>query len=179
MIGGGGIARRYVQPLFEVAQEKNELDKVSGDLKALDDSLVNHGELRSFLFDPSIERQAKKAAIKEIFEGISPFTYNFMRVVIDKNRTEIFLIAYRLFKEMVDATQGVLTGSIQSAVSLDDNTLSEIRKSLKERFKGDLDISTEVVPELIAGLKIQIGNNVIDASVRNHFEQLKEVLARA
>ena len=71
---GGGLARRYVQSLFEVAQEKDVLDTISGDLKLLDDTLSNSPELTSFLNDPSSPKRAKKVAIEGLFTEISEYS---------------------------------------------------------------------------------------------------------
>jgi F-type H+-transporting ATPase subunit delta len=174
---GGGLARRYVQSLFEVAQEKDVLDTISGDLKLLDDTLMNSPELTSFLNDPSTPKRAKKVAIEGLFTEISEFSLNFVRVVIDKNRTEILSEAYRIFQDMIDTAKGILNGTIQSVIKLDDKLMDEIRKSLEKRFNKKLILDNRITPELIGGLKIQVGNMVIDASVKSRLENLKEILA--
>ncbi len=174
---GGGLARRYVQSLFEVAQEKDVLDTISGDLKLLDDTLSNSPELTSFLNDPSSPKRAKKVAIEGLFTEISEYSLNFIRVVIDKNRTEILSEAYQIFQDMIDTAKGILNGTIQSAIELDDETMCEIKESLEKRFSKKLILENRVTPELIGGLRIQVGNMVIDASVKSRLENLKEILA--
>nr|MBC8344195.1 ATP synthase F1 subunit delta [Bacteroidota bacterium] len=120
---GSGLARRYVQALFNIAQEKDILEKVQEDLKALSELLNNLPEVFSFLFDPSIGRTAKKGALKEIFKDASEFTLNFYFLIIDKNRIEILVDVYRIFDELCNSLKGIITGTIHSAVAL-DNKLS-------------------------------------------------------
>jgi len=174
---GGGLARRYVQSLFEVAQEKDVLDTISGDLKLLDETLSNSPELTSFLNDPSTQKRAKKVAIEGLFTEISEFSLNFIRVVIDKNRTEILGEIYLIFQDMIDTEKGILNGTIQSVIQIDDKLMSEIRESLEKRFNKTLILENRITPELIGGLRIQVGNMVIDASVKSRLENLQEILA--
>lgn len=174
---GAGLARRYVQALFEVAQEKDVLDKISGDIELLDGTLSNSPELVSFLNNPSILKRAKKAAIEGLFTDVSEYTLNFIRVIIDKNRTEILSVANRIFQDLIDTAKGILNGTVQSAVPLDKEMLAEIKKSLEKRFSSTLVLKNRVTPELIGGLRIQVGNMVIDASVKSRLENLKEILA--
>ena len=78
---------------------------------------------------------------------------------------------------MIDTAKGILNGTIQSAIELDDETMCEIKESLEKRFSKKLILEHRVTPELIGGLRIQVGNMVIDASVKSRLENLKEILA--
>ena len=127
---GGGLARRYVQPLFEVAKEKDQLDAIFGDLEALDTTLKQSPELKVLLADPSRDRQAKKNVVEQIFSEASQYTLNFMRVVIDKNRNEIFDSAYKLFKEMLNHHRGVIPGEIETPEPLDEVDYLKVKEML-------------------------------------------------
>jgi len=176
---GGSLTRRYVQPLFEVALEKDILDKITKDLKLLDDTLCSSPELKSFLNNPSIERRAKRDAIEIIFKDVSLYSMNFMRLIIDKNRIEVLLVAYSMFQEMIDIERGVIKGTVLSAVPVDDDLFKEIKRSLETRFDSKLELRRDVDPGILGGLRIQVGNTVMDASVKGRLERLKETLAGA
>ncbi len=173
----GGLARRYVNPLFDVAIEKGDLKQISADLEALDTALCDSQDFKIFIKDPSIRRKVKKAAVEELFAGASPYTLNYLRLIIDKNRTEVLFETRKLFTRMVEAYEGIQQGVVQSAVALSKDQFANIRKSLEKRFQTKIDLHSEVVPELIGGLRIQIGNTVIDATVQNRLKHLKKALA--
>ncbi len=176
---GGGIARRYIQPLFEVSQEHDVVDKISDDLKTLDSTLQDSRELKSFLNDPSIERQAKRDVIEKVFSDFSDYTKNFMRVVIDKNRTQIFDLAYRLFRDLYDSARGVVNGVVYSVKPIEDEIFDQIKRELESRMDSKLSLVQERDERLLGGLRIQIGNTVIDSSVKGRLTKLKEQLAGA
>lgn len=171
------LARRYVLPLFEVARDKKILDKVSSDLKLLSDTLLASPELRTFVDSPTIERSVKRKVFDEIFKDAANYTRNFLRVVIDKKRSEIFLLASRIFDDLVSKHRGETHGVVQSAQPLDDTAFAEIEKDVAKRFDGRVILERTVDPALLGGIRVQVGNQVIDASVRGRLEKLKSVLA--
>jgi len=176
---GSGLARRYVQPLFEVAREKDRLEQVQSELALLDRCLSESPELRGFLSNPSIERRAKWGVAQQIFTGATPYTLNFMRVVIDKNRTRVLDVACRLFDEMLNLHRGVTPGVVETAVPLDETAFAEVRSNLERRFGGELELEQRVEPTLLGGLRVRVGNTVIDGSVRGSLNRLKQAIAGA
>lgn len=172
----GGLARRYVQPLFEVASEKDELERIFGDLKSLDKALTDSPELKDYLLDPSVEKHDKKSVLEKIFEGASIYTLNFIRVLIDKNRPEVLWVTYRLFRDMLNEHRGISTGVVETAVTLEDADFTEIKSVLENRFASRLDLERQVNPDLLAGLRVRIGNVVLDGSVRGRLQRLKTAL---
>ncbi len=173
----GGLAIRYVKPLFEVAQDKGELDGITADLARIDETLEQSPELRNFLHDPSVLRSSKQEAVELIFEGASTYVMNYMRLIIDKNRTEVINSTYRIFRKLIDKSRGITTGLVESAVKLDEKTYNAIRSKLEKRFKVKLDLDQQVVPDLLGGLRIRIGNTVIDGTVQGQLSRLRNTLA--
>ncbi|HHE46397.1 MAG TPA: ATP synthase F1 subunit delta [Bacteroidetes bacterium] len=173
------LTRRYVKPLFEVACEKNELERIAGDISALDQALKGSPELRRFLADPSIQRRAKRTLIEKVFAEASPYTLNFMRVIINKNRPEILNLTHQYFTELMNIHRGVSPGILETAVPLDDEAFNQVRTTLEKRFGTRLDLERRINPGLLGGLRVRIGNNVIDGSVKGRLAKLRTNLAGA
>ncbi len=171
-----GLARRYVQPLFEVAREKGILDKVVSELKELNAALGDGSDLKVILSDPSISSQSRIAVIEEIFSGFSESSLNFIRLVIEKNRSFILEIAYSIFKKIKDEAEGLLSGMVESAVPLDDQTSNKLRLQLEGSFGHKVDIEYRTNPEILGGLRIRVGNTVLDGSITGKLDSLKNVL---
>lgn len=176
---GGGLARRYVLALFEVAKEKDVIDKVSADLQLLDETLKANSDLHIFLNNPSVLRRAKRSAMEELFKDASPYTMNLYRIVVDKNRTGIFDTSYKLFHDLVDNEKGIVRGVIHAAVKIEDDLFKQITETLEKNFNHKLELKTEIDLTLIGGLRVQIGNTVIDSSVKGRLNNLKQALAGA
>ncbi len=171
------LARRYVLPLFDVARDKNLLDKVALDLKQLSETLRASAELRTFIESPTIARAIKRAALGDIFKDASVYTLNFLRVIIDKNRSEIFPISSRIFADLVSRHRGETHGVVQSAQPLDEASFASIEKAVSSRFGARVMLERAVEPALLGGIRVQVGNQVIDASIRGRLEKLKGILA--
>lgn len=173
----GGVAKRYVKPLFDVAREKNQLDKVAQDLTELESVLKSSKELRTVLSDPSTTRDLKRSIMEKIFTNISPYSRNFIRVVIGKNRTSILFEANRLYIHMLNDHRGVTTGTITTAAALDDKTFVKLHASLEQKLQRKITLNRGIDPKLIGGALIQVGNTVIDGSVRGQLAKLRKVVA--
>lgn len=173
------LARRYVEPLFEVALEKDQLDLIAGDLAGLDEALKASVDLRRFLTNPSIDRRAKKTVTHKIFDGVSEYTMNFMKLVIEKNRPEIFLVSSQLYQSLLNEHRGVTPGVVESATPLDDATFEKVRRELETRFKTKLHLERRVEKDLVGGMRVRVGNTVIDGSVKSQLARLKVSLMGA
>jgi len=171
------LARRYVLPLFEVARDKNLLDTIAADLKLLGETLQSSAELRTFVDSPTIARSLKREVLSTLFKDASPFTLNFMRVAIDKKRSEIFILASKFFDELVSQHRGETHGIVQSAQPLDDASFAAIEKAVSSKFGTRVMLTKTVDPGLLGGVRIKVGNQVIDASIKGRLEKLKGVLA--
>ncbi|MDP8239857.1 MAG: ATP synthase F1 subunit delta [Candidatus Hatepunaea meridiana] len=175
-MSGGSLARRYVQPLFEVAQENNQIDRINNDLELLDRTLSESEELRGFLVDPSIIRQLKKGLIEKLFTEFSHYSMNFVKVVIDKNRPEVLKSAYSLFMELLNIHRGITPGIVESAVPLEDADFEKVKTTLELRLGSKLVLERRVDPSLLGGVRAQVGNTVIDGSLRGRLNKLKATL---
>jgi len=175
---GGGLARRYVQPLFELALARGILDQVAREVAQFDSALRQHPEFRTFLSNPSVNRKAKRDAMSRVFVGASPCTINFLKVVLDKNRPEVLVAANSIFQDLLNEHRGVTTGLIETAIPLDEAALNQIKGQLEKRFQRTLDLKHRHDPTLIGGLRLRLGNRVIDASVKGRLARLRDLMIR-
>ena len=175
-MSGGGITRRYIEPLFEIAVEKGIEDRISEDLKLFDDTIVENPELKKFLFNPSMDRKAKRTVIEKLFADSSKYTLSFLRVVIDKNRPNILLEAYSLYSALLNKHRGITTGKIETAVPLEENTLKQVKENLEKRFKCTLELECTTDPSLMGGILVRVGNTVLDGTIRGRLQRLKSTM---
>jgi len=163
-------------PLFELSRDAGTLDRTAGDLKTLDDALSASHELAVFLASPTVERAVKRAALEVIFKEVSPLTMQFLRLVVMKNRSEIFHVSNRIFTELLNAHRGIVPGTVETATPLDDASFTQLQKVVSEKFGVKVDLKRSVDPDLLGGVKVRVGNKVVDASVRGRLEKLRATL---
>ncbi len=174
----GILAKRYILPLFEVAVKKNALDAVEADLKLITDTLKSSPELKKIIFNPAETRTTKWKIIESLFSDISPITKNFLHLLVYKNRAEILLTASKLFTTFINEHKGLKVGIVESVIPLSDTDLNTLKDILNIHFKGNIKLENKLNPSLLGGVRVQIGNTVIDNSLRNKLVRLKSELLR-
>lgn len=101
---------------------------------------------------------------------------NFLHTVIDNNRLGFLPEIARQFRALVNAHSGSSDAVIYSAFPVDEAALAETAKILEQRFGRGLNVSVVLQPELIGGIRVVVGDEVLDTSVKARLEQMKIAL---
>ena len=99
-----------------------------------------------------------------------------LRTVLDNGRLAALPEMAAQFQVLVNASSGVSDALIQSAFAIEGAALDDVVDTLQRRFKRKLNARVEVVPELIGGIRVAVGDEVLDTSVRARLEQMKVAL---
>jgi F-type H+-transporting ATPase subunit delta len=101
---------------------------------------------------------------------------NLLRTVIDNGRLAALPEIAAQFQALVDARTGVSQATIESAFPIDDAQLAAVKTAMERRFDRKLETTVVVVPELIGGVRVVVGDEVLDTSVRARLEQMRAAL---
>jgi len=169
------IARPYAEALFKVAsngdlkQSVEELDAVA--------AVAADPQLRQFADNPNAEVQQVFDLVTGVVKvQLSDSTRNLLRAVIENGRLVALPEVATQFHALVNAGLGVSEATVYSAFPLDDAQLSSVVGSLEKRFGRKLTASVQVEPELIGGIRVVVGDEVLDTSVKARLEQMKVAL---
>ena len=172
------IAEVYARSLFEVARETGRLDEVREQLGQVADSLNEHRDLQVFFFSPYFSTEEKKQGLGRALTEVDPTVENFLGLLIEKHRMPaLFRIRARL-DQLWQEENKVLPVQITSAVQLDEGTIRSIGDRIGERTGRKVELRSDVDPDILGGIVLQVGNNVLDASIRNRLENLRKQVAR-
>jgi F-type H+-transporting ATPase subunit delta len=172
------ISEVYARALFEVAKDRDILDKVHDQLDEVAAALHENRELAVFFFSPYFSTDEKKDALKKTITGAEPAVMNFLEALLERHRMPvIFRIASR-FDELWREENRLLPVEVTSAIELDDATVREIGKRIEKETGEKVELSSKVDPEILGGLVLRVGNFILDDSIRNHLEQLRKQVAR-
>lgn len=180
-IGDSSAIRRYSHALFNVAQERGEIDGVASDLKAITQTMLDSPAIGQMLQNPLVTHDRRKALLQQIFAGnLRPDVEHFLFLLIDKDRAHILPHVARDFNRYVDEARGEADAEAVSAVELSE----EQRSALVERLKlstglRTIRLTTRVDPNILGGLIIRVGDKLIDGSATTQLAQMKEQLKRA
>jgi len=165
--------------LFEVAKEKGKLDAIRDQLAQFADAVEGNRELQVFFFSPYFSSAEKIDGVKRAIVGADPEFLNFLALLIEKQRMpEIFRIR-RQFEELWKHENRRIDVTVTSAVELDKAVVDKIGEEIERQTGQEVDLASRVDEEILGGVVLQVGNMVLDASIRNRLEKLRKSVASA
>lgn len=172
-------ARVYAEALFEVGRDKGKLDALQQQLAQFADDVDRNRELQVFFFSPYLSSAEKREGIERAISGAEPELVNFLELLVDKHRmTEVFRIRREL-DELWKQENRRLDVTVTSAVELDTAVVEKIGQEVERQTGEKVDLSSRVDGEILGGIVLQVGNMVLDASIRNRLEKLRKSVAQA
>jgi ATP synthase F1 delta subunit len=173
------IAEVYSRSLFEVAKERDVLDRIHDELGQFANALDESNDLRVFFFSPYFSSQEKKDGIGRLVEDADENFVRFLELLAERHRMPAIFRIRSEFDRMWRKENRLLPVSVTSAVELDSELVEGIGKRIEEQTGQRVDLSSRVDPDVLGGLVLQVGNMVLDASVRNRLERLRKQVAKA
>ncbi len=173
------IAQVYSRALFEVADERNELDEIHDQLGAFTDAVDENRQLQQFLFSPYFSVTEKKEGLHRAVQGASPAFLNFLEALIERHRMPAIFRIRVEFNSLWDEARKLLPVRITSAIKLDADTVKSLGDRIGKQVDRQVEVSTAVDPDILGGVVLQVGNVILDASIKNRLEQLRKQVAQA
>lgn len=172
-LGVSQLASRYAKALFELADEKQDLDAVAGDLRTVRQLLDDSADLRTAVRSPLIGRDAQALALAEVLEkaGVGEIVRNFVAVVARNRRAFVLGDMIRAFLAELAQRRGEETARVVSAKPLDDARSKAVTDSLKKAMGAKVAVDFQVDPAIIGGLVVHVGSRMIDSSVRTRLQK--------
>jgi F-type H+-transporting ATPase subunit delta len=173
------IAAVYARSLFEVAKEQDKLDVVRGQLGAFADALSDTRDLQVFFFSPYFSTKEKEDGLERVVSDADPAVLNFLKLLISKHRMPVLFRIRANYDALWEEENRLLPVHITSAVKLDHAIVRQLGDRISEQTDRRVELSAHVDPDILGGIVVQVGNSVLDASVRNRLEQLRRTVAKA
>lgn len=177
----GEAAKRYAQALFDLADEGGALDAAEKDMDALGEAFAESADLRRALASPTIPGDQKAAALNAMAKamGLSGMSANFVGVAARNGRGADLPGIIMAFKRLAAKRRGAMSADVASADALSDAQLKELKTALKTALGRDVEIRTQVRPELIGGLTVKVGSRLFDSSLRAKLERMRNAMKEA
>jgi F-type H+-transporting ATPase subunit delta len=169
------IARPYADAAFKLARGADALGPWSDALDRVA-AVAADPIMRTCINDPKLSADQLVQLMLDVCGSLSDEQQRFIRVLVDNERLQVLPEIRDLFVALKNEHEGVLEADIASAFPLDDATLASLRADLEARFKARLNVQVHIDPELIGGVRIAVGDEVIDASVRGKLANMAAAL---
>jgi F-type H+-transporting ATPase subunit delta len=175
-VSEGKIATVYATALYQAAKEEGRVDQVRRDLGEFVEALEASPELRQLMTAEEVSDARKTAVLMELTEGGDELMRNLLRLVVDKSRESEVAGMYRAFVGLVEKAQGLVHVEVVSAVPLTQAVQDSLRARIESSLKKTVELKATVDKEIIGGLRLRIGDQIVDASVRHRLEALRAML---
>jgi F-type H+-transporting ATPase subunit delta len=164
----------YAEALFGVARAEGTLGEVEDELFRFSQTLEGNDELRTALTDPAIPAARRQQTVEDLLGGkASPTTVALVSMVVGTGRARSLPAIIRKLVEMSAAEANKEVAEVRSAVPLSDDQRARLVKALGKATGKDIAVKVVVDPSVLGGIVAQVGDTVIDGSVRRRLDQLR------
>jgi F-type H+-transporting ATPase subunit delta len=173
------IARVYADALFRAAKATGKLDVLKEQLTQFVTALRENREMQLFFFSPYFSSAEKRDGLQKVLDGAEPELINFLELLAEKHRVPVIYRIERAFNALWAKENKRLGVTVTSAVELDPEIAKRIGAEIEKQTGNEVELESRVDDGIIGGLVVQVGNMVLDASVRNRLEKLRKSIAQA
>jgi F-type H+-transporting ATPase subunit delta len=170
------LASRYAKSLIDLAIEQNALEPTLQDVQLIDGTIRGSRELTSMLRSPIIKTDKKQAVLNAVFgTKLSPLTSSFVKLLTDKGREanlgEIASSFISQYREM----KSISSVKLITAAPVSEQVRESIREKVAAAMPGrSVEMSTEVRAELIGGFVLEMGDRLVDASIKRDLNDIRK-----
>ncbi|MBA3696185.1 MAG: F0F1 ATP synthase subunit delta [Methylotenera sp.] len=170
------IARPYAVAAFKLAKEQNALAKWS-EMLGFASAVANDAQMKAYIRDPKVISSDLEAAfLKVTSDKLNENGQNLIKVLVEYGRLSVLPAITTAFEDLKALDEGTLDAQIIAAAQPSAAETKDLVKRLEAKFGKKIEASVSVDPELIGGIKIIVGDTVIDASVKGQLQNLAYTL---
>lgn len=171
------VAPRYGAALFALASETEQIDAVGTDLQALSAVITDTPSLLAALSAPEISPAGKQQMVDTLKKDAIQPVANLIQMVFDYGRIAALPVIIDDFKARVQEAAGVVTGTVTTAVALDEAQSAKLSAAIAKRLGAKTaQLTSNVDPSVIGGVRVEAANLVIDGTVATKIDKLRTML---
>jgi F-type H+-transporting ATPase subunit delta len=171
-----GMAGRYAQALFDLAQERGATDQVAADLSAFSALVAESPDLQRFIKSPVFTAEEQVRALTAVLSRteIAGIAGNFLKLVAAKRRLFAIADMIRDFNKLNDFAKGLARAEVTVAEPLKDSHVAALKTALAELTGGQsVEMTFKVDPSIIGGLIVKLGSRMVDGSLKTKLNSIR------
>lgn len=171
----GGLAERYANALFELAEEDKALDPVAKDLDSLAAMIGESDDLERLIRSPVISRGEQSRAMEALLDasGMHDLTKKFIGLLARNRRLFVLPAIIAAFRDILARRRGETAAEVVSAQKLSESQLAALRAALKQAVGTDVAIADRVNPDILGGLIVKVGSRMVDSSLSTKLQRMR------
>lgn len=170
-------SKEYAEALFELALGDGRVAEVSEALKLVETSLAETPGYREMLASPAIGKDERLASLDAVFgDQVPKIVLALLRMMVSRGHISSLDGMFRAYEELAREQRGETVARVTSAVALTEDEASRLKEKLEKKTGRKVTLSLSVDPSLLGGIRVETDGRVIDGTVRNKLNQIKEVM---
>lgn len=173
------VARVYAQALLDMGRESDRMEGLGAALEQVVAAVQGDAVLRQFLESPALDQAAKKRVVESLRGTVDDVIVNFLCVLIEKGRIGSLAAISGTYRDLADVVAGRVRVHATTAVPLGDDLQKRLLETLQQTLHRECVLETEVRPDLVGGLVLQVGDKVYDGSVSRALRRVRTEMTRS
>ena len=167
------LSRPYAEAAYKIALETKTIDEWERNLSTLSHVIVD-GEVKAIIASPKISSSKTCDFLNSFLTKDNPLFSNFINIMIENKKVYFIDEVYRLYREMILNDKNITIAEVETAFPLTDNQKKLLKENLQKKYNKKIEIEEIINKQLLAGIKINVDNEVTDHSVRFKLNTMKE-----
>ena len=173
-MGSTRVASRYAKSLIELAKEKNNLEKVSEDIKLLVNIADQNPLFSKVMNNPIIGHDKKQSILSALFKGrVNDLTFSLFTLITKKNREANLIEIGKEYLNQYRLLQGIELAEITTTFPLTDNLKSEFKTLISKTENKKIELRERIDKNILGGYILKIGDRQVDESIRAKLQKIK------
>ena len=172
-----GIIKKYSQALYKVAVKEDDINQISNRLHSIKSILKSVPELNQLLITRRVQMEDKMIMLKNILgDIISDIEMDLMVLLMENGHMMLFGEVIKRFDYLLDKNSQVIKIRITSSSRLSDDEVQQISSKIENKIQKKVDVKIETDTSIIGGIKLRVGNTLIDGSISSRLQKMRDTL---
>lgn len=174
------LARRYAKALLLLGKEENQYKEYGEILKDFASTLRANEPLADALMNPIYPLKERRAVLEKVISitEMPKMVTSFLLLLMNKRRLSMLEAIIEIYDQLIDEMENIARARVKAATELSDDDAESVKKVLEQITGQSVRMEMEVDPDLIGGVVAQVGDLVLDGSIRRQLLNIKESLKR-
>jgi len=172
-----GIIKKYSQALYKVAVKEDDINQISNRLHSIKSILKSVPELNQLLITRRVQMEDKMIMLKNILgDIISDIEMDLTVLLMENGHMMLFGEVIKRFDYLLDKNSQVIKIRITSSSRLSDDEVQQISSKIENKIQKKVDVKIETDTSIIGGIKLRVGNTLIDGSISSRLQKMRDTL---
>ncbi len=173
-------ALKYAKGLFIAAKELNKVKEFGEELENLATGLKGYPEILQALQSPIYPPDIKLEILQEILSyfKVDPEIERFLKLLVERRRIQFLEEIVAMYQALLDEELGRARGEVITAFPISDDEKVELERALQTLLKKEVILEAKVDPEIIGGVKVKVGDYILDGTLKSQLEKFKEIIIK-